>query len=589
MATNVITAADSIQKQARYEPNRRIYSITSGSIPGLQEEITLLPTSIIGALKEMFGETAGGELWIGGEVDTYSTTQIETKPAWILTDDACYYIEPLTFTPDATSWWGFLEYKLEAVDTGDPIVADFWDSGTKTAYTDTSDTTRQYVVTIQENFNTSAAYPSVSSGFTKWISYQRVTAGGNITSVSSDRRPALHVRADGDVVVTADPIADDAVTRKSYVTALAGVVPGQIIGGLLKDSNNPPTILSGSYEINGVRCILTANESVSITNDRYGPASHANNNWHGIFRNSSGTRKWHLLSGTLILGSLTISGITNPVGSTYRYSFSGSPSLSGIAVGDHFHATGCTNSNNDGKFPITAVNDGSDYIEVTNSNGATQGGAAGTGAAYYPVGNVPGGGTTVERYSPAPTFSSSLGGYYSQFLSGSYRLLGAYYVDNSGVVTHILSYGSGRWKGDDQIRLLTSSARGSTNTQVRRWNTVSRAWGTSMTLTQSSTLGDYVTINEPGFYAAQTGCFLEGTSVYWYYITIDATSAGSSADHNNPAALAGSASPVGFSNNSMMASGVAYLTAGQVVRVVSNPVDGAGNSIKSQFLISRVA
>jgi len=63
-----------------------------------------------------------------------------------------------------------------------------------------------------------------------------------------------------------------------------------------------------------------------------------------------------------------IDTITWQSGNTIRYTFNGSPDLSAIAADDYFVTSGNTNSSNDGVFVISDVNDGSDYIEITNVN-----------------------------------------------------------------------------------------------------------------------------------------------------------------------------------------------------------------------------
>lgn len=53
----------------------------------------------------------------------------------------------------------------------------------------------------------------------------------------------------------------------------------------------------------------------------------------------------------------------------------------------------------------------------------------------------------------------------------------------------------------DTIELMDPNGRGSVGTAIRRFLTIVRNVGTSMTLTQSSTNGDSVTINAEGLYA----------------------------------------------------------------------------------------
>jgi len=78
----------------------------------------------------------------------------------------------------------------------------------------------------------------------------------------------------------------------------------------------------------------------------------------------------------------TISSIAWQSGNTVRYSFSGTPNLSAITTSFALVCSGATSSQNNGAFVITSVNDGSDFIEVTNTliTDATydQAGAGGT-------------------------------------------------------------------------------------------------------------------------------------------------------------------------------------------------------------------
>jgi hypothetical protein len=55
-------------------------------------------------------------------------------------------------------------------------------------------------------------------------------------------------------------------------------------------------------------------------------------------------------------------------GNTIRIAFNGSPDLSAVAADDYFITSGNGNASNDGTFIITTVNDGSDYIEITNND-----------------------------------------------------------------------------------------------------------------------------------------------------------------------------------------------------------------------------
>ncbi len=67
------------------------------------------------------------------------------------------------------------------------------------------------------------------------------------------------------------------------------------------------------------------------------------------------------------LGVLDIDAITFQSGNTIRYTFLGTPDLSAVVVNDFLRSRNSTNSSNDGDFVITAVNDGSDFVDVTNT------------------------------------------------------------------------------------------------------------------------------------------------------------------------------------------------------------------------------
>jgi len=67
-----------------------------------------------------------------------------------------------------------------------------------------------------------------------------------------------------------------------------------------------------------------------------------------------------------VIDDLSVTDITYQSGTTIRYEFGLSPDLSSVVVGDLFICTGAGFSSNNIAAKITAVNDGSDYIEVLN-------------------------------------------------------------------------------------------------------------------------------------------------------------------------------------------------------------------------------
>lgn len=83
------------------------------------------------------------------------------------------------------------------------------------------------------------------------------------------------------------------------------------------------------------------------------------------------------------VSTLTISSITRPGGNTSRYNFSGTPNLSTVLVGDFLHSKDTTSAANKGRFPVTAVSDAGDWIEILNPSGVAQGGAVGTSVVSY--------------------------------------------------------------------------------------------------------------------------------------------------------------------------------------------------------------
>jgi len=65
--------------------------------------------------------------------------------------------------------------------------------------------------------------------------------------------------------------------------------------------------------------------------------------------------------------TLDVDTIVWQSGTTVRISFNGTPDLSGVTIGDTYNTSGNGNTSNDGIFDITDVNDGADYIEITNA------------------------------------------------------------------------------------------------------------------------------------------------------------------------------------------------------------------------------
>jgi microcystin-dependent protein len=231
---------------------------------------------------------------------------------------------------------------------------------------------------------------------------------------------------------------------------------GVIVGGVEKQSNNPPTILSGSYHVSTGTISLSTNV-VNVWTINFGDGQPSDYNWYALLLNNQGQAKCHIIPGSSIVASLTISSISNTVGPTWKYSFSGSPDLSGVAAGDVLYAFGCNTASNNGIFPVSAVDNVLKWIEVTNTNGAAQPGAAGTGEALYSTGDISGGGSGVELAAPQLTFNAVANGYYSDYFTDQ-RVLAVFYIDAGGQITRIYELGNGRnWKGCENSEIGSTS------------------------------------------------------------------------------------------------------------------------------------
>ncbi len=219
MAASVveIPAENSIQKQVKYTPNARIYPTTSGAAYGLEDDIVLLPQSLLGALRKFLGGGVDAKL-IGGEIDSFSATTITTNAGYLLTPTAVYYLEPFNLVPNAASFWGFFELELAAAVDADPAALDFWDEGTEAPFTQSAPQRRLFRMKVFENYETTAAFPALTPGRIKWFDYKRVAVGGSLTSVTTVAKN-LYVSESGELILPAPPLTPDAATTRAYVDA----------------------------------------------------------------------------------------------------------------------------------------------------------------------------------------------------------------------------------------------------------------------------------------------------------------------------------------------------------------------------------
>jgi hypothetical protein len=79
---------------------------------------------------------------------------------------------------------------------------------------------------------------------------------------------------------------------------------------------------------------------------------------------------------TTQVNGLVIASIAFSAGVS-TYTFSGTPDLSEVMVGNALEVYGCTDNRNNGKFTITAVNNGANTISVSNVIGVAQASAGG--------------------------------------------------------------------------------------------------------------------------------------------------------------------------------------------------------------------
>jgi len=291
----------------------------------------------------------------------------------------------------------------------------------------------------------------------------------------------------------------DALITSEVAAILAQLPRGLLIGGVLKDSNNPPTVQAGTYDVKGTAVQVTADTALTWLANSLGDTAIANNYWYyvGI---KPGAIKVHLAWGNSALGSTAIQKITSVGGGVWELGVLNAVDLSSFAVGMVVPVTGTTSTANSGVFECTAFSNVADsggsglkYIRVRNSNGAAQAGVAGTLTAYYRVGSVTTAADT-RIYSPAPTWSETYGEYLSDYDS-SYRLIAMFSSDGSGNVVDVIPFGMGDKTNDDEIQLTTFNAR---QGETLRWTTVLKNRGRGVTYSDDGTNGTRFTANRSG-------------------------------------------------------------------------------------------
>lgn len=136
------------------------------------------------------------------------------------------------------------------------------------------------------------------------------------------------------------------------------------------------------------------------------------------------------------------------------------------------------------------------------------------------------------------------------------------------------------------IWLITGNGYGSTNTKIRRFTTIQKNTGSDITLTQSATDGDSMTINKTGTYLvyyqdfhtsanSNMGISINSTELTTSIATV--TAANVLARFTNGASVPGCTSVV------------AYLLAGDVLRAHTDGSAAATGATDTMFKVERVS
>lgn len=464
MAITEITLSSSRRTLPRYEEHRRIYAATTASRPGLQEELREFPLAIVAAMKELLGESRDTPLQLNARLEGFTSTEIQTRAGFFITDDAVYELEALTLTPAVGSHTGVFEISLEPVQDGDTIAADFWDENTTTAFTQLAATKHVYQIRVQENHATTATLPATSSPWIRWIEYERSGPGGPIVDVRQVASPTIHLDADGQLLLEHEPTAAAAAVTRGYVDARAGV-RGLIYGGVERSGNNPPSLLPGTYEVDGVYIKFTGAQALSWVIDALGDTAPATGCHYVVTLEADGRKAVHLVYGDAIVNAIPIQAISDAGGGEWNIEMLNAVDLSGIHVGAVAVSYGTTAAGNTGTLVVTAYSNAPDsaapgrkYVRVKNAGGEIQATAAGTLSVHYRIESeaIPG---DADQYAPYFPHDRARNAFYSSFLNllGRVgRIIGTFFVNDLGVVGRIYSAGNGNeWREFEGVPLGT--------------------------------------------------------------------------------------------------------------------------------------
>ncbi|WCL51432.1 phage tail protein [Leptospira sp. GIMC2001] len=177
--STALVLPNSQRKRPRYNANQRVNAKTIGQVPGLEDDIVLYPESIAEFLGKLFDLGSTEPQLVGGDLASFTISQINVESGMFLVGSKIYFLEPLTLIPTDAAYWGFYEFQFEEV-ASDEVSLQFWDAVTKIPFNDLADVRTAYKVNVRENYNTTAAFPTVSAGWTKLIEYKKDAAFGDI-------------------------------------------------------------------------------------------------------------------------------------------------------------------------------------------------------------------------------------------------------------------------------------------------------------------------------------------------------------------------------------------------------------------------
>ena len=285
MPVTQIENSNSTRKQALFLPGRKIYAQNENDRPGLQDEIALLPLSILEILRHLIkpGIATNKVIHLGGGV-SFSDNTIKTQAEWLIKNNAIYYIEPLSIAVNDNARWGFLEIKLEDIE-GDPTPMDFWDSTIDRAQFKSGNTKRINRVLVNENYSATPDFPVTSDDYTRWVAYKKDASGalGELQSVE-------HL-----------PAQDFSI----YTAGIQSQVPrGILTGRLLRTTSSLPKLTAGAYEVAQSAVDINSEIELALTHN-YGSASLRRKSWYLALLSPSGEALTQLVTGkTALLSSI---------------------------------------------------------------------------------------------------------------------------------------------------------------------------------------------------------------------------------------------------------------------------------------------